>query len=224
MTENIDKKDQAFKPVVLSVNHSIVEAIVSKAQSFVANLKKLDELYLSLFSAKIEDHSALLNLSAAEFSHELKLQHIKAKNIKIQGLDVKIDKLIELIEMPDFSEIESVQAAAAAELKYLRSCNYLMLKLESFKKEKSWALPANFRDDVLAANTEQTETEAENRAIKAAETFLECLQEFEALGFPFQQSAGIDNNLVRLGRAVLAKNEKGKTVVNSRLLKILNLR
>lgn len=216
-------KQDTFAPFILDEDEQAIQTGIKSLNSVADRLNILKKDIKTFFNKKPVSDQELLrlyHLSDEELTAELKRGYIIANEIKIQGLDVKLDKLTEIINIPDFTHILENFTKVKASIKFLDSILSYGITIHSFFTEEGIKLPEEKIDSIRYAYQKQTKSFQENKAYLAARKILEGFAELEDINVKKTQSEGFHLWASRLLRAII--QDKGGVVdVNANIFTLL---
>ena len=159
------KKD-LFEPIIYQEDEKAIQAGIHSLNSVAKKLIRLKKYIEAFLNSNLKIDQEIIRLydfSDQELEAELKRLYVISNEITINGLDVKLDKLTEIINIPNFSHILETFDELKASMKFLNSIPGFSINLSEFFAKKGINVPDDKVDSIRKAYRKQTKNIQENR-------------------------------------------------------------
>lgn len=174
-----------FEPLVIAINEAAIDSDVNTLKSIaskLASLKSEIEAYGNGNPISDQELIDLISMSRERLPEELNRVYVLSNEIKIEGIDVKIDKLAELINIPDHLHIIESIEFLKAKIDYVNNDLRYNIDLNDFFSEEGIDVPGHAIDAVKHKHIKKTKSIEENHIYIAARKILEGFSELEDTG------------------------------------------
>lgn len=217
-------KSDTFEAILLEEDQQAIQAGIRSLNLVADTLKKLKQDTQAFFNNKPVADQELVrfyHLSNEELEAELKKGYIISNEIKIQGVDVKLDKLTEIINIPDFTHILETFDELKTSMKFLNSIPGFSINLSQFLTEEGVSVPGEKIDLIGAVHKKQTKNIYENRIYLAGRKILEGFADLEDMGIKCSKGENFYDFANRMLR-LLVENKSGKIDVSQKMYRLIN--
>jgi DNA primase catalytic subunit len=181
----VSLKKENFEPLVIAMDEAAIDEDVNTLKAIASKLVSLkDEIESYGNGNPIPDQELidLISMSRERLPEELNRIYVLSNKIKIEGIDVKIDKLTELINIPDHAHIIKSIEAIKTKITYLKNDLRYSIDLDSFFSEDGIKVPEKAVDAVKRKHIKKTRSIEENHIYLAVRKILEGFSELEDSG------------------------------------------